>query len=1465
MNFPNLGDNRRVDLGRFYRAWWRWPVAGLLGKLMAFSLTAGSLVLEQGSVQPGGTVLRGTFLGQIAVGGIDIASGFSPGQSLQLESGTLPIDSRAFFGQAMTITGIKPESATPGDPVTLSGSGLLLARMVLVGGTPTRFTIIDDQTIQFVMPPTPVAGRVLVASLFTKVISQDAVTPVLPSNGPQVSSVNPTVVHPGDPIVIKGSYLGTITNVLLGKTPVAFHIQDDRTLQAKAPNILGTFSFVFEAIPVTTGSKQIVTVQAAPVPPQISDLSPASAPRGTVVTLVGKGLSNVSGVSINGSPAQFSIQDNSHVSFTIPDNATTGAVRVQTTDGGEAVSRDLTVRLPVPQPWFDASSVLQGRPGDRLIIRGSGFNLARQVLLGGISANFTLRGTGEMEVQIPDQGLSGPLTLRTDTDSITSEHSVLVRTPNAPPPPAPLLDFLPAPTADDAPSFVFRAAPNIPYVVEAINDLGLQIWNQSQGVLPSPLAHDIVLPNFGTDADVQQQFFRVAADAIPFDNWDFEQGITGWTASGDAFANQPTYGECYYKDDVNAQSIVDAIGGDYWSTPVHIGHHGDWWIGSGQFRTNAAFPPVRNAKASWDARTGKLESPRFVIDKPILSFLIGGASTTLLPDTDGIRPRVQLQVQPKDKHELTNWMQNPFYKRLKSGYFVVSETGLVDNDQEQMRRVVVDVAGFTNRNARIAIYDGDPNGHINVDDFQFLFVDPTPNLILARYSASTPIYRDPDAPVWGFADTHAHPASQVGFGGQLIAGVLDDRPEIALRECDYVHGFNGSNIKVVHHSDTGSEFLGDLLDFGSGLTTLGGLLGTSTIIMDTFTGSVGQHPLSGYQYGFDGWPSIAEQGVHAQMYVDWIRRAWLGGLRLMVAHSVNNQLLGELNGNNGLPTDDPSVADRQIAAIKAMVGRHPDFMEVALTPKDARRIIHQGRLAIVLGIEGDQLAGLRINEIGNVEALTNYLDHIYSDLGVRHIFPIHLADNVFGGCAIYNAFWDNNSWYLNGTVFDARNPASLGIPDPINFRLPLPNDFYETGFQAIATTLQGLNFRISPPITGDGLPVANARSLTDIGQTLILELMKRHMIIDTDHSGYLARNRILDLVSTRNYPVVSGHCGFTELSLPPNMTDDLEKVAAESDNTPTVVGRLATLNAMVSPITFSKETLSWGTMVENDCPGSAKTWAQQYLYAIDKFGGHNVGLGTDYGLTHGISPRFGFNANFGANGDFTRAGTVRAFRQTNGVRYFESISDYRASRFDGWMAGSIASHPGAADSFDLPLVGLNDHYQGVALYFSGVDPDTVPYPRPSDRPKFIARGMRARNQSELNYALSHDLPLFPDRSMDEVRAGYDVVHGLTPASADSDYLRGLVPDLRKVYQEFLNMAGNNRPMHRCQMNCIVEADPNKPWVKEWDFNLDGLAHYGLLPDFIQDLKNVGVDEDHLKPLFGSAEDYIRIWERCVAN
>jgi hypothetical protein len=48
----------------------------------------------------------------------------------------------------------------------------------------------------------------------------------------------------------------------------------------------------------------------------------------------------------------------------------------------------------------------------------------------------------------------------------------------------------------------------------------------------------------------------------------------------------------------------------------------------------------------------------------------------------------------------------------------------------------------------------------------------------------------------------------------------------------------------------------------------------------------------------------------------------------------------------------------------------------------------------------------------------------------------------------------------------------------------------------------------------------------------------------------------------------------------------------------------------------------------------------------------------------------------------------------------------------------------------------------------------------------------------------------------------------------------------------------------------------------FNYNTDGLANVGMLPDFIADLYQIGLNDDDLKPLFQSAEGYIRMWERA---
>ena len=76
-----------------------------------------------------------------------------------------------------------------------------------------------------------------------------------------------------------------------------------------------------------------------------------------------------------------------------------------------------------------------------------------------------------------------------------------------------------------------------------------------------------------------------------------------------------------------------------------------------------------------------------------------------------------------------------------------------------------------------------------------------------------------------------------------------------------------------------------------------------------------------------------------------------------------------------------------------------------------------------------------------------------------------------------------------------------------------------------------------------------------------------------------------------------------------------------------------------------------------------------------------------------------------------------------------------------------------------------------------------------------------------------------------------------------------------IWAQWERMHGDNRPLTRSK------AGPRR----DFDYNLDGMAHYGMLPDFLQDLSNVGLTAEDLAPLFRSAYDYIEMWSACDAG
>ena len=556
------------------------------------------------------------------------------------------------------------------------------------------------------------------------------------------------------------------------------------------------------------------------------------------------------------------------------------------------------------------------------------------------------------------------------------------------------------------------------------------------------------------------------------------------------------------------------------------------------------------------------------------------------------------------------------------------------------------------------------------------------------------------------------------------------------------------------------------------------------------------------------------------------------------------------------------------------------------------------RLPGILGVEVDSLGNWRrLEDLEQLtqgslkqarELITHEIDWLY-DIGIRQITPVHLTDNAFGGTAIYLRFLEVSNRFVTGRGYDVEDGWESGV----RYRLDHDgDDVWEDTERTVASGgkpmavgramnhhtlldqipgIRNLRQALHAP---EGLSShTNRRGLSPYGQILLEEMMKRGMLIDIDHMSQKTLDAALDLVEAQHYPVLSSHGWFRELAFSadvefgsveenPYGTGDVHKVAHEAGKRADQIERIAALGGVIAPILnqgdmagLRKAMPELADKVPNPSAGSSTSWAQAYLYVAAKMGGRGVAMGSDVNGAAALpGPRFGTLAAYGAHNDPYRAGQRRKEidNQTNGVRYDTPMRDYRWFRFEPSGAGGYDSQE-------------REIWQGVAMYKAGFNPAKQQHPR-DDAPQvgiieFLKASAWPWEQERVdNYAMglwaadetgwtAEDLVAWPR----ELRAAYLArTGGKMPGTGTDEELLALIEKVKDIWSRWDAMDGDNPPLQR------YLAGPRR----DFDINIDGLAHYGLLPDFLQDLRNSGLSPEDLAPLFRSAYDYVQMWETC---
>lgn len=355
-----------------------------------------------------------------------------------------------------------------------------------------------------------------------------------------------------------------------------------------------------------------------------------------------------------------------------------------------------------------------------------------------------------------------------------------------------------------------------------------------------------------------------------------------------------------------------------------------------------------------------------------------------------------------------------------------------------------------------------------------------------------------NAPVRGYVDAHTHITSYEFMGGRVMHGSPFHRWGVpyALDDSRRTHGVNGS-----------LDLIGNIFVYG-----------TPT-----------------HQYDTRGWPDFpwwpnSEQLTHSGYYYKWMERAWLSGLRITVAQVVENGVLcnaqsvinpvGWVGHNSCNEMDSIRLQVKRLKEMQDYIdaqygGKGKGFFRLVTTPAEARRVIADGKMAVVMGIEASETLNCGVHSYCSIATIDAGLNELYN-LGIRGMFPAHKFDNQLSGAVLEDGFINIGEALSTGHYYEAEPCNAETKGKPMTSGIPVVGQ---------VPPISGLLGQVGvTPTYENSDDLCNWRGLTEKGVYLVNRMIDLNMIIELDHLSDKAAKQVMDIVEARHYSgVVSSH------------------------------------------------------------------------------------------------------------------------------------------------------------------------------------------------------------------------------------------------------------------------------------------------------------------------------------------------------
>jgi large repetitive protein len=316
---------------------------------------------------------------------------------------------------APVVTDFFPTVGPVGTVVAINGVNFGNVQSVRFHGIPAQFSITAPTQLLTIVPAGAGTGQITLTSP-----AGSSASPALfyvRTGRPMIFGFSPMAGLPRETVVIEGFDLTGATAVRFNGTNAVFSVVADTQITTLVP-----LAATSGPISVTTPAGTTTTTNRFIVAPRLTSFSPTNGVAGINVTLRGTNLADTTFVRFGNVAATFSVVSPTQLTAMVPPEAGTSPISVTTPAGIVATTNSFAV-LPAITSFTPSSA----NPGARINIFGTGFSEVNSVAFAGpATAAFTIISPMQIEAVVPQQAVTGPITVRNPHGASTSATVLVV-------------------------------------------------------------------------------------------------------------------------------------------------------------------------------------------------------------------------------------------------------------------------------------------------------------------------------------------------------------------------------------------------------------------------------------------------------------------------------------------------------------------------------------------------------------------------------------------------------------------------------------------------------------------------------------------------------------------------------------------------------------------------------------------------------------------------------------------------------------------------------------------------------------------------------------------------------------------------------------------------------------------------------------------------------------------------------